>query len=133
MPDDYSSTTQTSGVAEVGGSATGEIETRSDRDWFAVTLDAGWRRAGSTGSTWRVRRRFQGRHPEGPVGRRLRGVHDAVTATSSPSRRMTTAARTATAGWSSGRRRTPPTMWRAGAWREREGAYTLSVTAEEVM
>ena len=41
MPDDYSSTTQTTGAVAVGGSATGEIETRSDRDWFAVTLEAG--------------------------------------------------------------------------------------------
>ena len=51
MPDDYSSTTQTTGAVAVGGSATGEIETRSDRDWFAVTLEAGR----ATGSTWRVR------------------------------------------------------------------------------
>ena len=41
MPDDYSSTTQTTGAVEVGGSATGEIEIVGDRDWFAVTLEAG--------------------------------------------------------------------------------------------
>ena len=41
MPDDYSSTTQTTGAVEVGGSATGEIQRGYDRDWFAVTLVAG--------------------------------------------------------------------------------------------
>ena len=41
MPDDYSSTTQTTGTVAVGGSATGEIETSKDFDWFAVDLVAG--------------------------------------------------------------------------------------------
>ena len=41
MPDDYSSTTQTAGTVAVGGSATGEIETSKDFDWFAVDLVAG--------------------------------------------------------------------------------------------
>ena len=41
MPDDYSSTTQTTGAVAVGGSATGEIETSKDFDWFAVDLVAG--------------------------------------------------------------------------------------------
>ena len=41
MPDDYSSTTQTAGAVAVGGSATGEIETSKDFDWFAVDLVAG--------------------------------------------------------------------------------------------
>ena len=41
MPDDYLSTTQTTGAVEVDGSATGDIETGRDRDWFAVTLEAG--------------------------------------------------------------------------------------------
>ena len=41
MPDDYLSTTQTTGTVEVGGSATGEIETSKDFDWFAVDLVAG--------------------------------------------------------------------------------------------
>ena len=41
MPDDYSSTTQTTGSVAVGGSATGEIETSKDFDWFAVDLVAG--------------------------------------------------------------------------------------------
>ena len=41
MPDDYSSTTQTTGAVAVGGSAAGEIETSKDFDWFAVDLVAG--------------------------------------------------------------------------------------------
>ena len=41
MPDDYSSTTQTTGTVAVGGSVTGEIETSQDFDWFAVDLVAG--------------------------------------------------------------------------------------------
>ena len=39
--DDFSGWTGTSGAVEVGGSATGAIETRGDRDWFAVELEAG--------------------------------------------------------------------------------------------
>ena len=41
MPDDYLSTTQTTGAVAVNGSTTGDIETSGDRDWFAVTLEAG--------------------------------------------------------------------------------------------
>ena len=39
--DDYAAGTGTSGTVTVGGSATGDIETRGDRDWFAVNLEAG--------------------------------------------------------------------------------------------
>ena len=41
MSDDYSADTSTTGTVDVGGSATGEIETARDRDWFAVDLVAG--------------------------------------------------------------------------------------------
>ena len=41
VPDDFAAGTGTSGEVEVGNSAHGEIETRDDRDWFAVTLEAG--------------------------------------------------------------------------------------------
>ena len=41
MPDDYLATTSTDGTVSVGGSATGEIESQGDRDWFAITLVAG--------------------------------------------------------------------------------------------
>ena len=39
--DDYSDHTGTAGEVVVGGSATGEIETRGDVDWFAVELQTG--------------------------------------------------------------------------------------------
>ena len=41
MSDDYSADTSTTATVAVGGSATGEIETARDRDWFAVDLVAG--------------------------------------------------------------------------------------------
>ena len=41
MPDDYSADIHTGGSVAVGGSATGEIETAGDFDWFAVELVAG--------------------------------------------------------------------------------------------
>ena len=39
--DDFAAGTGTSGTVEVGGSATGEIGSSGDRDWFAVDLVAG--------------------------------------------------------------------------------------------
>ncbi|MDE2639340.1 MAG: cadherin domain-containing protein [Chloroflexota bacterium] len=39
--DDFAAGPGTTGAVAVGGSATGEIETAGDRDWFAVTLEAG--------------------------------------------------------------------------------------------
>ena len=41
MSDDYSATIDTTGSVAVGGSATGDIESAGDRDWFAVELEAG--------------------------------------------------------------------------------------------
>ncbi len=41
IPDDFTAATDTVGTVAVGGSARGEIETDGDRDWFAVTLEAG--------------------------------------------------------------------------------------------
>ena len=41
MSDDYSANIHTDGSVAVGGSATGEIETVDDRDWFAVDFVAG--------------------------------------------------------------------------------------------
>ena len=40
VPDDFPDDTTTSGVVEVGGSATGHIEVKEDRDWFKVVLEA---------------------------------------------------------------------------------------------
>ena len=57
VTDDYPATTATGAVVQVGGSATGEIETPGDTDWFAVELSAGreylidlegWRTDGGT-------------------------------------------------------------------------------------
>ena len=41
MSDDYGQDTSTTGSATVGGTATGEIGSSGDRDWFAVDLVAG--------------------------------------------------------------------------------------------
>ena len=41
MADDFKANARTTGTVAVGGSATGEIEKRSDVDWFAVELVAG--------------------------------------------------------------------------------------------
>ena len=41
ISDDYAGGTDTTGTVTVGSSTTGNIETGGDRDWFAVTLDAG--------------------------------------------------------------------------------------------
>ena len=40
VPDDFAAATGTTGAVAVGGSATGEIDYRGDRDWFEVALDA---------------------------------------------------------------------------------------------
>ncbi len=39
--DDFADSTATTGTISVGGSASGDIETKGDRDWFAVSLVAG--------------------------------------------------------------------------------------------
>ena len=39
--DDFRADNETTGTIEVGDSVTGEIESQGDRDWFAVTLEAG--------------------------------------------------------------------------------------------
>src|SRR3954471_7410463 len=41
MADDYAASTATTGVVNVGGSITGNIESTQDEDWFRVTLTAG--------------------------------------------------------------------------------------------
>lgn len=40
-PDDYADNSSTTGIVAVNGTATGMIETETDEDWFAVTLEAG--------------------------------------------------------------------------------------------
>ena len=66
--EDLPANVSTSGAVAVGGSATGEIVSSGDRDWFAVTLEAGktyrfylegsWTEAGTLADTY------------------LRGIHD---------------------------------------------------------
>ena len=41
IEDDFPATVDTTGTVEVGGSATGELQYETDRDWFAVELTAG--------------------------------------------------------------------------------------------
>ena len=41
IEDDFSATVDTTGTVEVGGTATGEMQYETDRDWFAVELTAG--------------------------------------------------------------------------------------------
>lgn len=41
LADDFGGNIAGAGTVAVGGSVTGELEVESDRDWFAVTLDAG--------------------------------------------------------------------------------------------
>ena len=41
VEDDFPGTVDTTGTVEVGGSSTGELQYESDRDWFAVELEAG--------------------------------------------------------------------------------------------
>ena len=41
MADDLSATTSTTGAVAVGGTASGNIETVGDQDWFAVALVEG--------------------------------------------------------------------------------------------
>ncbi|MFZ2029151.1 MAG: PPC domain-containing protein, partial [Vitreimonas sp.] len=40
-PDDYASSTSTTGAVSVGGSSTGSIEAAGDTDWFRISLVAG--------------------------------------------------------------------------------------------
>ena len=69
MSDDYTSNRQTTGAVAVGGSATGEVESSGDRDWFAVTLEAG--------TTYRIELRGA-RTGDGTLSDPyLRGVYDA--------------------------------------------------------
>ena len=69
VEDDFPATVDTTGTVEVGGSATGEIESADDHDWFAVELEAGKTYQIDTGGV----RTGGGTLPSG----RLHGVYDA--------------------------------------------------------
>ena len=68
-PDDFAAVATTTGTVAVGGSATGDIQFTGDRDWFAVTLEAG--------KTYRFE--LEGSSSGGGtlVYPYLRGIHDA--------------------------------------------------------
>ena len=70
VPDDYPAGTGTTGTVAVGGSATGEIETGGDEDWFAVTLEAG--------KTYRIDLKWSPTGDGTLYDPYLRGVHDAA-------------------------------------------------------
>ena len=67
--DDITAGTDTAGTVTVGGSATGEIEEGGDRDWFAVTLEAG--------KTYRFELEGSGTDAGSLSDPYLRGIHDA--------------------------------------------------------
>ena len=119
MSDDYASTTQTTGAVAVGSSTTGDIGTSGDSDWFAVTLEAG--------KTYRID--LEGRHTGSGTlfDPYLRGVHDEAGVrldgtmnddggTGRNSQVFFTAQEAGTY------------YVAAGAYRDYEGTYTLSVT-----
>ena len=119
VPDDFAAGTDTSGVVAVGGSSTGEIEYEDDRDWFAVELEAG--------GIYRIDLEGSSTDAGSLSDPYLRGVYDAdgdlIAGTTNNnggagrnSRVYFTAAEAATY------------YVAAGADRDGEGTYTLSVT-----
>ena len=69
IDDDLPQTVDTTGTVEVGGTATGELQYETDRDWFAVELTAG--------ETYKVEllgARGEGGTLQDPY---IRGIHDA--------------------------------------------------------
>ena len=122
VPDDFEAGTGTTGVVAVGGSATGEIETFGDRDWFAVELAAG--------RTYRIDLEGSQTGAGTLSNPYLRGVHDAngvlIPGTTADDDGEGTNSRVFFTAEDAG------TYYvAAGAWSDREGTYTLSVT--EVM
>ena len=118
--DDFAAGTGTSGTVAVGGSTMGEIETGGDRDWFAVTQEAG--------KTYRID--LEGSDTDaGSLGNPyLRGVHD-----SDGNRIDGTTNDNGGQRWNSRVHFTPETagtyyVAAAGAFRVWLGTYTLSVT-----
>jgi len=117
--DDFSAGTDTTGTVAVGGSATGKVDFSEDRDWFAVTLQAG--------RTYRID--MEGSWTGGGTlfNPYLRGVHDAdgvlIAGTTDDN---------GGEGWNSRVELTAEVdgtyYVAAGGWVNREGTYTVSVT-----
>ena len=119
MADDYTSDVQTTGTVAPGGSATGEIETADDRDWFAVTLEAGRTYVIDLEGSWTgggtLRDPFlRGIHDEDGV--LIAGTTDDDEGTGLNSRVRFRAGADATY------------YVAVGAWEDRTGTYSLSVT-----
>ena len=120
MSDDYSATnTQTTGTITVGGSATGNIESAGDVDWFAVTLQAG--------RTYRFALEGTATDAGTLYDPYLQGIHD-----SDGNLIAGTADKNSGEGRNALVTFTPTeggTYYvSAGAWRDFEGTYRLSVT-----
>ena len=125
MPDDHSSNVQTAGTVAVDGSVTGEIGHGGDLDWFAVTLEAG--------RTYRFSLEGSATDAGTLYDPHLRGIHD-----SNGNLIAGTADKNSGEGRNALVTFTPTeggTYYvSAGAWRDWEGTYRLSVadlTAED--
>ena len=119
VPDDFPAGTGTTGMVAVGGSATGEIDYASDRDWFAVILEAGktYRidlKGSPTGDGTLSDPYLRGVHDAD--GNRLAGTTDNNSGAGRNSREYFTAGADATY------------YVAAGAYESHKGTYTLSVT-----
>ena len=118
-PDDFADDRTTTGAVAVGGTATGEIQFTGDRDWFAVTLEAG--------KTYQIE--LEGSRTGGGTlwDPFLHGVHDANGALIGG-----TADDDGGSGLNSRVSFTPDAAGTfyiaAGAFRSFEGTYTVSVT-----
>ena len=69
--DDFAASIRTSGEVDVGGSVTGRIDFKGDRDWFAVTLEAG--------TTYRIDLEGSATGGGSLTNPYLRGIHDSDT------------------------------------------------------
>ncbi len=123
VPDDFAAGTGTSGTVAIGGSTTGDIETAGDRDWFAVTLEAG--------KTYRIDLEGSRTRAGTLADPYLYGVHDAEG-------NLISGTPDDDGGWSYNSRVTftPDAAGTyyiaAGAYRSYLGTYTVSVTEEPV-
>ncbi len=120
VADDFAAGTGTTGTVAVGGSTTGEVETAGDRDWFAVTLEAG--------RTYRID--IEGSHTGAGTlfNPYLYGVHDAdgnlISGTTNDNGGVSRNSRATFTPDADG-----PYYIAAGAYGSGSGTYTLSVTA----
>ena len=119
VPDDFPAGTGTTGTVAVGGSATGEIDYARDRDWFAVTLDAG--------KTYRIDLKGSSTGDGTLSNPYLRGVHDADgNLLAGTTNNNSGAGYNSRVYFTAGADATYYVA--AGAHRDGEGTYTLSVT-----